>query len=235
MQLPFTTLDVFTESPYVGNPLAVVQVPAALRNDLTEKRKQKIAREFNYSETTFLHEPPRGETVAEFDIFTPKSRITFAGHPTIGTAIHVLRRQEAYSGLSALRTLAGTIPFQFDTVSGHVTVAVPHNIHTHRKRLPHPFAEAGNTTSDITTVPIVSIVKGMAFGLACLPDLEALRAMKGPLLPSGDRFKGEYLDAEDDWNTGYTGSFYYVDLGTKSDQTTEYRLLRTRSIPEHGT
>lgn len=56
MDLPFTTLDVFTSTQLEGNPLAVVQVPASLRDRLTQPLKQKIAREFNLSETVFLHD-----------------------------------------------------------------------------------------------------------------------------------------------------------------------------------
>lgn len=225
MKLSFTTLDVFTTTRYVGNPLAVVRVPASLRETLTESQKLHIAREFNLSETTFLHEPAPGAEVADFDIFTPKARMSFAGHPTIGTAIYVAQHAAAYHGIKALKTVAGTIPFKFDEATGTATVNIPHDVYTHKARLPHPSAAEGAEPS----VPIVSIVKGMAFGLAQLVDLAALAATTGPLLPSAVRFKGEYLDAGSGWNVGYTGSFYYVDLGTED----EVRRLRTRSLPQH--
>lgn len=234
MQLEFTTLDVFTTTRYCGNPLAVIRVPARFRNELTEDQKQKVAREFNYSEVTFLHEPAQGEGVVDFDIFTPKSRMTFAGHPTIGTTIYVAQNVDSYAGVKALRTLAGTIPFEYEAQAGRAAVAIPHNVHIHQKRLPHPLAKSEGDDTNVSSVPIVSIVKGMAFGLARLPDLEALGAMNGPLLPPGDRFKGDLLDAEDNWNSGYTGTFYYVDLGTRNEGGIERRVLRTRSIPDHG-
>ncbi len=56
MDLAFATLDVFTSQRLEGNPLAVVRVPASLRDRLTEPMKQKIAKEFNLSETVFLHD-----------------------------------------------------------------------------------------------------------------------------------------------------------------------------------
>jgi PhzF family phenazine biosynthesis protein len=56
MDLSFTTLDVFTTKRLEGNPLAVVRVPASLRARLTQPMKQKIAQEFNLSETVFLHD-----------------------------------------------------------------------------------------------------------------------------------------------------------------------------------
>ena len=224
MQLSFTTLDVFTTTRYIGNPLAVIRVPASLRDLLTEDQKQKLAREFNLSEITFLHEPTKDDDTAVFDIFTVKSRMTFAGHPTIGTAIYVAQHAATYPGITKLRTIAGTIPFDYDEGSGKASVSIPHDMHVHQARLPHP-------TDPTDTVPIVSIVKGMAFGLCEFANLEALGSRTGPLLPAEDRYKGEFLDAGSGWDIGYTGSFYYVDLGSDPEDS-EVRLLRTRSIPQ---
>lgn len=76
--IPFYIVDVFTEFKYGGNQLAVV----VSNNKLPEATMQKIANEMNYSETTFI------TSVENHDvrIFTPKIELTFAGHPTIGTA-----------------------------------------------------------------------------------------------------------------------------------------------------
>lgn len=79
----FLILDVFTEVPLTGNPLAVI--PDA--RDLPEVRLQKIAREFNFSETTFVFPPSDPENSARVRIFTPATEIPFAGHPLIGTAV----------------------------------------------------------------------------------------------------------------------------------------------------
>ena len=76
-QLSFTTVDVFTDTPYKGNPLAVVHIPKG--TNITEEQKLKIAKEFNLSETVFLHESS-GESVArQYDIFTKVAEIPFAG------------------------------------------------------------------------------------------------------------------------------------------------------------
>jgi PhzF family phenazine biosynthesis protein len=91
MELQFTTLDVFTSTPYEGNPLAVVTVPTHLRGHLSQAQKQKIALEFNLSEVLFLHEPTSESTNEwEVDIFTSTDELPFAGHPTIGAAFYVL-------------------------------------------------------------------------------------------------------------------------------------------------
>jgi predicted PhzF superfamily epimerase YddE/YHI9 len=229
MQLSFTTLDVFTKIRYIGNPLAVVRVPASLRNQLTEEQKQRITREFNLSEATFLHEPSQGQNTVEFDIFTPLSRISFAGHPTVGTAVYVAQHAATYPGITQLRTVAGTIPFAYEPESGRSTVSVPHDFYTHCKRLAHPFPNASTNNTGSSTVPLVSIVKGMAFNLIQLADLDALALPTHGLLPASEVYKFEHLDAGSGWDIGYTGSYFYVDLG---DDTQDHglRLLRTRSM-----
>lgn len=221
MHLSFNTLDVFTQTRYLGNPLAIIHVPSTLRSQLTEAQKQNIAREFNLSEVTFLHEPLKDTDTADFDIFTSKARITFAGHPTIGTAIYVAKHGAAYPGITKLQTLAGVIPIEYNESLGKATADIPHDVHIHHQTLPHPTLPA-------SSVPIVSIVKGMAFALCALPDLETLATRTSPLIPAEDRYKAQYLDAGSGWDIGPTGTFYYVDLGIDENGM---RKIRTRSIP----
>ena len=80
--LRFHTLDVFTTVRHGGNPLAVV-----LEADGLETREmQRIAREFNLSETVFVQKPVLPDALVKLRIFTPSKELPFAGHPTIGTA-----------------------------------------------------------------------------------------------------------------------------------------------------
>ncbi|HTT10303.1 MAG TPA: PhzF family phenazine biosynthesis protein [Burkholderiaceae bacterium] len=78
----FFTCDVFTEHRFGGNPLAVL--PDA--RGLTDAEMQLIAREFNFSETTFVLGPADPRHAARVRIFTPVRELPFAGHPTVGTA-----------------------------------------------------------------------------------------------------------------------------------------------------
>jgi PhzF family phenazine biosynthesis protein len=73
----FVTLDVFTETRYEGNPLALVNVPKD--STITQEQKQVIAREFNFSETVFLHEDVGAAKGRRLDIFLPTHEIPFAG------------------------------------------------------------------------------------------------------------------------------------------------------------
>lgn len=84
-QRPFKLMDVFTATPYVGNPLAVVLDGA----DLSDEDMQGFARWNNLSETTYLLPPTSDAAGAGADyrvrIFTPGGELPFAGHPTLGT------------------------------------------------------------------------------------------------------------------------------------------------------
>lgn len=78
----FYILDVFAETKYAGNQLAVVRGAA----DLTDTEMQQIAQEMNYSETTFIMSDEMENGGFNVRIFTPAEEVPFAGHPTLGTA-----------------------------------------------------------------------------------------------------------------------------------------------------
>src|SRR6476660_2093256 len=84
----FVQLDVFTQTPLSGNPLAIF--PDA--GELTDAEMQALAREMNLSETTFIF--PRDAAIEAREgkkvrIFTVEQELPFAGHPTLGTALHL--------------------------------------------------------------------------------------------------------------------------------------------------
>ena len=83
MRLNYLLLDVFTRDRLKGNPLAVV-----LKADgLLDGEMQAIAREFNLSETVFIRKPHVERNTAAVRIFTPRTELPFAGHPTVGAAV----------------------------------------------------------------------------------------------------------------------------------------------------
>lgn len=82
MHCRFITADVFTSRPLEGNPLAVFPDARGMTDDLM----QRIARELNLSETTFVFPPDEAGNTRCLRIFTPKTELDFAGHPTVGTA-----------------------------------------------------------------------------------------------------------------------------------------------------
>ena len=96
---PFFKVDVFTPTPYLGNPLAVVMDATGL----SDAQMQQFAHWVNLSETTFLTAPSAEGAAQGADyrvrIFTPSGELPFAGHPTLGSC-HVWLEQQALQGHS---------------------------------------------------------------------------------------------------------------------------------------
>ena len=84
--LQYRIVDVFTTEALQGNALAVFTDAS----QIDEAIMQKIAREMNLAETTFVLPPENPDCAARVRIFTPKKEMTFAGHPTIGTSFVLL-------------------------------------------------------------------------------------------------------------------------------------------------
>ena len=110
-----TIVDVFAEQRFAGNQLAVVEDAG----DLTSEAMQDIAREMNFSETTFV--TARADDSAEVRIFTPGQELPFAGHPTIGTAWTLGRDR----GEFALELKVGRVAVRFDTDTGIAWMTPP--------------------------------------------------------------------------------------------------------------
>jgi trans-2,3-dihydro-3-hydroxyanthranilate isomerase len=110
MGFDFTLVDVFTDRPFGGNQLAVF--PEA--SGIAEETMQQLAREFNFSETTFVLPPGDPSCTRRVRIFTPQRELPFAGHPTVGTA----------AVLASLGDAAGPRQFVFEEGIGPVTVEV---------------------------------------------------------------------------------------------------------------
>ena len=106
MGIPFYQVDVFTDHIFGGNPLAVFTEGQKLK----EEDLQKIAREMNLSETSFVYPSTKNEADFDVRIFTPTREIPFAGHPTLGSA-YVLRKYGATTeNPLRLNFKAGVIP-----------------------------------------------------------------------------------------------------------------------------
>jgi PhzF family phenazine biosynthesis protein len=219
MSLPFHVLDVFTSKPFLGNPLAVVTIPPGV--SLTGAQKH------NHTETTFVHDVEDHAATDErrFDIYTPQAELPFAGHPTIGTAVHLHDQ-----GVKTLVAKAGRITIE-NAADGLLRAAIPHNVHLHLNRLPEPMSDRiENLVREVAAAekgaPLFSIVPGMAFALIELPSLELLGAARvgePSVLPA------DLLDAE--WNEGWiTRRYYYVRLVSEQSGGRMKHRIRTRLI-----
>src|SRR5215813_10527427 len=106
MNYRYVTCDVFTDTRFGGNPLAVLSDAEGL----SDLQMQQIAREFNYSETTFVFPPETGHT-RKVRIFTPSQEVPFAGHPNIGTTF-------VLAMLGALGEIQSSISVTFEEQAG---------------------------------------------------------------------------------------------------------------------
>ena len=114
MRKKFFTLDVFTTKRFSGNPLAILPDAAGL----STAQMQRVAREFNYSESTFVLPPESGGDY-QVRIFTPEQELPFAGHPTIGTAILLATQQQSTQADEiVLEQKAGIVPVTIDGTNG---------------------------------------------------------------------------------------------------------------------
>jgi PhzF family phenazine biosynthesis protein len=250
--LNFATLDVFTSTAYEGNPLALIRIPASLRHIFTQEKKQLIAREFNLSETVFLHENTQNEPHNEWtiDIFTTTAELPFAGHPTIGAACYVLNGFAPDAGVKqgTFVTRAGRIPIAISGgfgkemmgTWGSVQADIPHDVHIHR----HTLGDLKNPIPGLSSkvvlaqaekaAPIVSIVKGMTFLLVRLESLEELAEVE---VVGEVSFHG-LLDQGDGWDQSFVARYYYVVEGERianggvNGSGDEVRRVRTRMIED---
>ncbi|KAJ5681577.1 Phenazine biosynthesis PhzF protein [Penicillium maclennaniae] len=234
MQLKFVTLDVFTLKAYGGNPLAVVFLPETSASaSLTQRQKHIMCKEFNLSETIFVH-PVTEHNKRTIDIFTIECEIPFAGHPTIGAASWFLAHAAASNrGVDTLVTKSGEIPISIaDQATQAVAARIAHNTRIHQNRFPladllrlhsslKPFFLAG------TDFPLFSIVNGMSQTFIELPSLEALAAVT---TANG----GEYLDVQhpsyldEGWRSGLICVYFFVrDV---DDETLGKKVIRTRMM-----
>jgi trans-2,3-dihydro-3-hydroxyanthranilate isomerase len=130
------TLDVFTKTPYAGNPLAVVTDG----DGLTAARMQAVAREMNLSETVFIQRPTNNRALARLRIFTTMMELPLAGHPVIGTWFLLAE-------LGVVPAAEGRVVIQQQTGAGVLPVAI--TFHAGRPEMvtmtqkPAKFARAG--------------------------------------------------------------------------------------------
>lgn len=118
---PYETVDVFTDRPFGGNPLAVFTDGRGL----TDAQMQALAAEMNYSETTFVLPPDDPANDARVRIFTRTAEMPFAGHPNVGTACVLARHGRGRDDVLRFEQIAGLVEIAVQRdPAGSVTGAV---------------------------------------------------------------------------------------------------------------
>jgi trans-2,3-dihydro-3-hydroxyanthranilate isomerase len=181
MKRRYVIADVFTDTPFLGNPVAVVLDAEGMSTE----QMQRIAVEFGYSETTFVLPPADPANTAQVRIFTPSREIPFAGHPNVGTA-YVLAYYAALEGAPFPETMlfeeiAGLVPVKILKDHGVITGAellVPEALSCRSEVSPENVAAclslAPEDICTTTHVPLVASV-GLPFLIVNLASRDALR------------------------------------------------------------
>jgi trans-2,3-dihydro-3-hydroxyanthranilate isomerase len=148
----FVTLDVFTDTRFGGNPLAVFPDAQGLTGD----EMQKIAREFNISETTFVLPPKDPAHTAQVRIFNPTAEMPFAGHPNVGTGFALAAMNRDRNGVLLFEEIAGLVEVRVNRDSSGAltgtTIAAPQPLSIAHEIPVAAVAEcAGLEPSDVLT------------------------------------------------------------------------------------
>jgi len=202
-QYHFLQYDVFTDTPLAGNQLAVFVDAAGLSDD----EMQSIAREMNYSESTFVLPATDVKAIRRVRIFTPSTELPFAGHPTIGTTFALAHANIVRSGDALpiyLQLGIGNLPVDLLFEGEQLSFAWMH------QRLPEYTPWSGNRQRLMAAVglreedlapelPIEFGSAGVPFLLVPLRSREALRRAEPghadltAAMESQDHFTGLYL------------------------------------------
>ena len=110
-KINYSIVDVFSKGKYTGNPLAVFKNAG----NISDNEMQQIAKEINYSETTFILSDSKNDGGYDVRIFTPNEEVPFAGHPTLGTA-YIIQNEVVEAPLDnlILNFKGGQIPVSFN-------------------------------------------------------------------------------------------------------------------------
>lgn len=175
--LPFYIIDVFAESKYAGNQLAVI---LDFQRQLSDEQMQAIALEMNYSETTFiLSDQPRNGGY-DVRIFTPKTEVPFAGHPTIGTGFIIQEKLTGWKEKTIkLNLKAGQIPVSTRTDGDCPKILWMNTLPPEFGRTfePDQFAEILGLEQDDfdSRFPIQIVSTALPFPIVPLKSLEAVK------------------------------------------------------------
>lgn len=211
--LHYVTLDVFTETPFTGNPLAVF--PTGDR--VPETLMPRIAAELNLSETVFVLPASRPGSTARLRIFTPAMEMPFAGHPVIGTAVALAEagRFGAFGDRTEVVLDLGVGPSPI-SVERRPDGLVRATLTTPRLPAPLPATTDRALLASLLGLPPQALAEqvepggfgaGVPFTIIPLASLEALAAARLDLGVWRDRIAGTaaphvYVLFMEDWRTG---------------------------------
>jgi trans-2,3-dihydro-3-hydroxyanthranilate isomerase len=227
MKLDYTLLDVFTTERLSGNPLAVVTRADGLHDD----QMQRIAAEFNLSETVFIKRPQAERHTAAVRIFTPEVELPFAGHPTVGAAV-VLGLESKMTAIR-LEEQIGVVTCVIERIDRRTGNA--------RFALPHLPIEAGKAPDKLRAAAALGIEPedigfgmhqpsvysaGVIFYLIPVKGPSVLRQVKpdrrgwSEVFPLGHNSVYVYCETPDEHGNDYAARMFAPGMGLGEDPAT---------------
>ncbi len=202
LKVPFQQVDVFTHTPFKGNPVAVVLDG----NELSSEEMQAIANWTNLSETTFVCKPTDSEADYQLRIFTPNSELPFAGHPTLGSAFALIQSgfQPKTPGYFVQESGIGLVTIHMDDEKMFFTLPASKEVkieHNQLEELANALGIAANyikagMTIDVGAVWMTLQLADSELVRALQPDMEMLSSLTpagvtgvtvfGPVLSNAD-------------------------------------------------
>ena len=235
--LSFSTLGVFTLRQFTGNQLAIVLVPSSLSDSdaLTKEVKQKIAREFNFSETVFVHDPLPGSQDHRIDIFTVKEELPFAGHPVIGTINYMAQRVDPPLPSVTLLCKSGPVIGLYHDKENVSQADIPQTFRIHQELVPSRLmlSSQPDPLQNILAMdvfPVVSVVKGLSFVLINVPSVKPYLEM---VEPTGFNFDASKIKFDEGWEDSFVGAYFYTKTSQPSQGIVSIRArMLERSVGE---
>jgi trans-2,3-dihydro-3-hydroxyanthranilate isomerase len=209
--LAYEIVDVFTDRPFTGNPLAVVFDGEHLDSD----QMRSLAREFNLSETAFVLPPTVEGASYRLRIFTPAAELPFAGHPSVGSAVTLYRRGLLPAGPAHQECGAGVLPIVVHpegraTLTGGVPTLGPA-----LDAAPY-LAAAGLAAADLVGPPVRVAGCGLEFAYLAVRPSAVAQAAGHPAAVAAQ----PYVFAWDEASRQAHARLFAHDLGVSEDPAT---------------
>ena len=219
----FYIVDVFAESKYSGNQLAVFRDCAML----STRSMQRIAQEMHYSETTFVTSEEPRDSGYDVRIFTPASELPFAGHPSLGTA-YIIQSQLIGTPVPqvVLNTKVGKIPVSFSYVNREAEILW---MRQKKPSFGRTFERSriagvlGLSPSEIDPrFPITNVSTGIPFIIVPLRHLDAIKQVRLEKTGAARLIRSAQS----------TGILVFTPETYRSENDLNVRVLGVEAIPE---